>query len=185
MRYPDGHKEAMRASIVTSASRALRRGGLSGVSIPALMKEAGLTHGGFYGYFDNRDELVAAAILAAAEGTGASVLSDDAGDLAATLRAYLSKGHVDNPEGGCVLAALGAEGRSQPAPVRRAFATAARGFVRLLDRKLHRRRSASHANVPSDDTLALASKMIGAVVLARLVDDDELAGRILSAARRP
>src|SRR5262245_188353 len=58
MRYPEGHKEAVRASIVESAARVLRRDGLDGVSIPALMKEAGLTHGGFYGYFKNRDELV-------------------------------------------------------------------------------------------------------------------------------
>lgn len=181
MRYPDGHKEAMRASIVASASRALRRRGIAGVSIPALMKEAGLTHGGFYGYFESRDELVAEAVLSAAQETGANVLSEEAGDLAATLRIYLSKAHVDHPEGGCVLAALGGEGRSQPASVRRAFAAAARGFVSLLHRKLHRRSAAAQ---PSDDTLALASQMIGAVVLARLVDDDALARRILNAARR-
>jgi TetR/AcrR family transcriptional repressor of nem operon len=180
MRYPDGHKEAVRASIVENAARALRRDGLAGVSIPALMKKAGLTHGGFYVHFKSRDELVAAAIMAAAEGTGANVLSETIGDLGATLDVYLSKEHVKHPEGGCVLAALGSEGRSQPAPVRRAFAKAAQGFVRLLEQKVHKRSPKSHV---SDDTLRLAAQMIGAVVLARLVDDDTLAGRILEAAR--
>lgn len=183
MRYPDGHKEAVRASIVANAARALRRDGLGGVSIPALMKKAGLTHGGFYVHFKNRDELVAAAVLAAAEETGASVLSSEAGDLDAALRTYLSKEHVAHPEHGCVIAALGGEGRHQPAPVRRAFALAARGFIRLVSDQL-RRANRGGRDEQNDEALALASRMVGAVVLARLVDDDRLADRILAAARR-
>ena len=180
MRYPAGHKEAVRAEIVESAARALRRDGLAGVSIPALMKKAGLTHGGFYVHFTNRDELVAAAVLAAAESTGKSVLSEQAGDMRDTLDAYLSNEHVKHPERGCVLASLGTEGRRQSAPVKRAFAQAARGFIRLLERKAHIASPPEHV---SDDTLALASQMIGAVVLARLVDDEGLALRILKAAK--
>jgi len=85
MRYPQGHKEEVRAGIVEAASRALRRDGLAGVSVPALMKEAGLTHGGFYGHFKNRDELVAEAVLAAAEATATRVLSGGEGGLPAVL----------------------------------------------------------------------------------------------------
>lgn len=179
MRYPDGHKEAVRASIVTRAARALRRDGLAGVSIPALMKQAGLTHGGFYAHFRNRDELVAAAVRCAADASGSSVLSETTGDVTATVAAYLSQEHVDHPDRGCVLAALGSEGRRQPAVVRRAFAYAARGFLRLIDDKLG---TASHPDAPSDDAMRLASQMVGAVVLARLVGDRRLAGRILNAA---
>lgn len=181
MRYPEGHKESVRASIVEHAARALRRDGLAGVSIPALMRKAGLTHGGFYSHFKNRDELVAAAVTAAAEETGARVLSEEVGDLHATLGAYLSREHVEHPEGGCVIAALGSEGRRQPAPARRAFAKAARGFIGLLERKLHEKGAAGR---PRDDTLALAARMIGAVVLARLVDDGPLSDRILEAAKK-
>ena len=180
MRYPDGHKEGVRAGIVLKASRALRRGGLSGVSIPALMKEAGLTHGGFYGHFKNRDELVAAAVLAGAAETAERVLSEQAGSAEASVAAYLSKEHVEHPEFGCVLAALGTEGARQAPSVRRAFAESARGFVRLLERRLHKKSAPSQL---SDDTLQLAARMIGAVILARLVDDDALAERILRAAR--
>jgi TetR/AcrR family transcriptional regulator, transcriptional repressor for nem operon len=182
MRYPEGHKEAVRATIVKNAARALRHAGLAGVSIPVLMKQAGLTHGGFYAHFKNRDELVAAAVLSAADETGEALFSKDAGDLAATLRAYLSKEHVAHPERGCVLAALGTEGRQQSAPVRRAFAHAARGFIRLVSQKLE---AVSPDAERSDDALRLAAQMIGSILLARLVDDPALAGRILNAARRP
>lgn len=186
MRYPKGHKEEVRASIVASAARALRRHGLASVSVPALMKEAGLTHGGFYGHFKNRDELVAEAVMIAAEATGKGVLSKEAGDLERTLQLYLSTEHVAHPEGGCVLAALGTEGRTQPGPVRRAFAKAARGFVELLGEKTpgSAKAKAKKDGEPSDEALALASKMIGAVILARLVDDDALAKRILAAAKK-
>lgn len=170
----------MRASIVASAARTLRRKGLAGVSVPALMKEAGLTHGGFYVHFQSRDQLVAEAVMAAAEATGKNVLSCEAGDLSRTLELYLSKEHVKHPEAGCVLAALGTEGRTQPAPVRRAFAKAARGFVAHLDEKTV---TSPAGAPPSDETLVLASKMIGAVLLARLVDDDQLAARILNAVK--
>ena len=170
MRYPEGHKADVRAAIVHAAARALRRSGLAGVSIPALMREVGLTHGGFYAHFDSRDALVAEAVRAAAEQTGASVLSQ--GD---ARSAYLSMAHVEHPDEGCVLAALGTEGARQPPPVREAFAEAARGFVRLVD--------AADREAPSDEALRVAAQMVGAVVLARLVDDPALAERLLRAAR--
>jgi TetR/AcrR family transcriptional repressor of nem operon len=177
MRYPEGHKAQVRAGIVKKAARALRRDGLTGVSIPALMKKAGLTHGGFYSHFGSRDELVAEAVRTAADETGAAVLSKEAGDLQATLASYLSMDHAQHPERGCVLAALGTEGRRQAAPVRRAFAYAARGFIDLIAQKLE-------PGAPADEALRLSSQLVGAVVLARLVDDPDLAARVLEAARR-
>lgn len=177
MRYPEGHKAQVRAGIVQKAARALRREGLSGVSIPALMKKAGLTHGGFYSHFASRDELVAEAVRASADETGAAVLSKEAGDLQDTLAAYLSMDHVQHPERGCVLAALGTEGRRQSAPVRRAFAYAARGFIELIAQKVP-------PGAPDDEALRLSAQLVGAVVLARLVDDPDLAARVLEAAGR-
>jgi TetR/AcrR family transcriptional repressor of nem operon len=181
MRYAPGHNEAVRQSVVKAASRALRREGLAGVSIPGLMSKAGLTHGGFYVHFRNRDELVAEAVLAAAEETAARVLTGGQGGIRAVLDAYLSLEHVEHPADGCVLAALGSEARQQRSSVRRAFSAATRGFLGHLQGNLH---TAGASRQVSDDTLALAARMVGAVVLARLVDDPGLAGRILEAARR-
>jgi TetR/AcrR family transcriptional repressor of nem operon len=179
MRYPDSHKAEVRERIVRSAAAALRRAGLASVSIPALMKEAGLTHGGFYGHFQSRDALVAEAVAEAAEETAKRAFADDR-SLADVLGVYLSEGHVAHPEQGCVVAALGTEGPHQPAPVREAFAGVARGLLGLVERKLH---PVGRTRVPSDDALRLAATMVGAVVLARLVGDAPLAQRILAAAR--
>ena len=77
MRYPESHKAETRERIVRAAATALRKSGLAGVSIPALMKQAGLTHGGFYGYFRDRDELVADAIVSAASDTANGVFAED------------------------------------------------------------------------------------------------------------
>lgn len=180
MRYPEGHKEAKRASIVEQAAKALRRDGLAGVSIPALMKAAGLTHGGFYGYFEDREQLVAEAVLAAAGETRDRVLSTEAGDKGRMLDEYLSAAHVAHPEVGCVVAALGAEGARTEGPVRRAFARAGRGLIDLVERQLKPKRARTE---PSDEALRLTSQMVGAVVLARIVDDPALAKRLLAAAK--
>ena len=179
MRYADGHKDEVRKRIVRVASEALRRGGVSGVSIPALMKRAGLTHGGFYGYFRDRDSLVAEAVRSAGSDTADGVFAEEL-SLEETLQRYLSEGHVAHPEQGCVVAALGTEGERQPAPVRRAFAEVARGLVGLVEKKLHPGGSSKRM---SDEALRLTATMVGAVVLSRLVDDPRLAERILRAAR--
>lgn len=179
MRYPEGHKEQVRERIVAAASEALRKRGLEGVSIPALMKKVGLTHGGFYAHFGSRDELAAEAVRYAAAQTASRVFQGQ-DSLEDMLREYLSESHVAHPARGCVVAALGTEARHQSAPLRHAFAWAARGLLQLVERKL---RPAEGREEPGDDALRVASQMVGAVVLARLVEDPELARRLLAAAR--
>lgn len=179
MRYPDGHKDEVRSRIVAAASKALRREGLAGVSIPALMRKVGLTHGGFYSHFANRDELVAEAVRAAGAATAEGAFGDDH-DLEATLRLYLSPSHVEHPDQGCVVAALGTDAPRQSDVVRHAFGDVARGLLRLVEKKLH---PAARAGTLSDDALRLAATMVGAVVLGRLVDDPKLAERILRVAK--
>jgi AcrR family transcriptional regulator len=176
MRYPEGHKEGVHARIVEAAARALRKGGIDAVSIPKLMKLAGLTHGGFYGHFKDRDELVAEALKHAASD---SMLAGDK-PVAAMFDAYLSKEHALHPECGCVVAALGAEGSRQKGAVRRAFAEIGRGFLHYVERRLHP--NAAKDNL-SDEALTTASRMVGALVLARLVQDDALAERIFAATK--
>jgi TetR/AcrR family transcriptional regulator, transcriptional repressor for nem operon len=176
MRYPEGHNESMRTRIVEAASRALRRDGIDAVSIPKLMKLVGLTHGGFYVHFRNRDELVAEAV---AHTSADSAMASDA-PAAEAFNKYLSQDHVRHPELGCVLAALGVEGARQHGPVRRAFAEAAAGFLRGVERRLHPK---SSTGTLSDEALATAARMVGAVVLARLVQNEVLATRLLESAK--
>ena len=176
MRYPDGHNETMRTRIVEAASRALRRDGIDAVSIPKLMKLVGLTHGSFYVHFRDRDELVAEAVAHTATDSAMS----GAAPAAAAFNKYLSQDHVRHPELGCVIAALGIEGARQHGPVRRAFAEAATGLLRAVERRLHAK---SGNGTLSDEALATASRMVGAVVLARLVQDEALASRLLESAK--
>ena len=176
MRYPEGHKEAVRERIVRAAAKAIRKEGPLGVSIPSLMKKAGLTHGAFYAHFKKRDELVAEAIHSAADST-AEGLFRAAPDLACALERYLSASHLKHPEGGCVVAALGADAPREKALVRRALHRAAVGLLLLVEEKR------SGAESPSDESLRIASQMVGAVTLARMIDDPALQQRLLCAAR--
>lgn len=178
MRYPDGHNDSVRARIVETASRILRREGLEAVSIPTLMKAAGLTHGGFYVHFKDRDELVAEAVAHAAAD---SAFASEGATADEAFAKYLSRDHVDHLDHGCVIAALGDEGARQRGRVGRAFAEAARGLLRRIEHQLHPNRE---RRTLSDDTLRKASQIVGAVVLARLVQDDALADRLLATAKQ-
>jgi AcrR family transcriptional regulator len=183
MRYSKAHTEAVHERIVRAAASALRRHGISGIGIPALMKEAGLTHGGFYAHFKNRDALVAEAIRSAASDTSKGALADGK-TLAESLRLYLSMGHMEEVEQGCVVATLAAESTRQSKPVRRTFAEVTRLLIRLVDAKLHPDDRARAGADPSEDALRVTATMVGAIILARAVDDAPLAERILRAARR-
>ena len=180
MRYPDGHKEAVHQTIVRAAAKALRANGVAGIGIPALMKAAGLTHGGFYTHFRDRDALVAEAIRSAATDTASGAFGGGK-SLEETLTLYLSMAHVEHPQEGCVVAALAAESPRQSKPVRHAFAEVVRGLIALVHAKLHGKSQPA----PSDAALRLTATMVGAVILARAVEDPHLAERILKVARLP
>lgn len=195
LRYTAQHRDEARVRIVAAAARAIRERGLAEATIADIMGRAGLTHGAFYHHFADRDALLAEAISAATVDTRERVFADGV-DAASMLDMYCSLDHAAAPGEGCVLAALGTEAAHQEAsPVKAAFATAARGFIEHVARALRPAARGSrrdpgagpHAAIPrrlDDEALALAARMIGAVVLARLVDDRRLAARILAAARQ-
>ncbi len=179
MRYTEAHNEAVHERIVHAAAKALRRRGIMGIGIPDLMKQVGLTHGSFYSHFKNRDALVVEAIRAAASETSKGILAEGI-TLAQALRNYLSLAHVEQPEQGCVVAALAPESARQSKPIRQALAEAARALIRLVDGKLYPNRASTE---PREEALRVSATIVGAIVLARAVDDKVLAERILRAAR--
>src|SRR5689334_24425064 len=104
-RTTPSRKEATHERIVAAAARAIRRSGYAGTGVAEIMKEAGLTHGGFYAHFESREGMLAeAADRAGADGM--AVLARVAAEappskaLEAILRAYLSKAHVEGAETG-------------------------------------------------------------------------------------
>jgi AcrR family transcriptional regulator len=184
-RTAPSRKETSHERIVEAAARAIRRAGYDGVSVADIMKEAGLTHGGFYAHFDSREAMLAeAADRAGAEGLAAlervAAATPAPRALQAMLRTYLSKQHLESPENGCPVAALGSEMPRQAPEVRRAATRRIKEVIDLVARQ------ASDWGQPGAHERALAqvATMVGALVLARAVDDPKLSDALREAALR-
>jgi TetR/AcrR family transcriptional repressor of nem operon len=145
------------------------------------MRVAGLTHGGFYGHFESKDALVAEAlsrVLAGSVERWRKYAEEDAdGALARIVGRYLSRESRDNPSGACAVPSLGAEVIRQGPEARRAFTGGVKGLVGALA-ALMRRRTEEKRRAAAIATLA---SLVGAVVLARAVDDRAFSDEILSA----
>lgn len=170
-----GRKEVTHERIVSAAARATRRSGYAGTGVADIMKEVGLTHGGFYAHFASREAMLAeAADLAGAEGVAtlshvaAAVPANEA--LRSMIRAYLSKEHVDGVATGCPMAALGSEMPRQAPKVRRA---ATRRIKETID-FVARHSPADSSRSGYEQALVTVATMVGALVLARAVDDPRL-----------
>jgi TetR/AcrR family transcriptional repressor of nem operon len=179
MRMSTDRKAETRERILDSAMTLFREHGIDAVGVDAVMHRAGLTHGGFYAYFSSKEALVAEAAAASlARSASRWELISEQGDEAAALQrivdSYLDPAHVMAVDKGCVLATLGPDvARRQAA--RPAITASIRRMVDVLARCFHGRRR--------QRALAALSSMVGAVVLARLSDDEVLSQELLSAAR--
>jgi AcrR family transcriptional regulator len=178
-----GRKEATHERIVETAARAIRRSGYYGTGVAEIMKEAGLTHGGFYAHFDSREGMLAEAADRAGAETVAvlgrvAAAAPPKKTLEAMLRAYLSKEHVQGIETGCAVAALGSEMPRQSARVRRA---ATRWIKEMID--LLARQSPDWGQPGSHErALVTLATAVGALVVARAVDDPKLSNAVREAA---
>jgi AcrR family transcriptional regulator len=176
-------KEATHERIVEAAGRAIRRSGYSGTGVAEIMKQAGLTHGGFYAHFDSRDAMLAEAAdragaetVATMERVAAAAPPEQA--LQAVIRTYLSKAHVEAIETGCAVAALGSEMPRQAPKVRRA---ATRRIKEMID--LVGRQSPDWGQPGThEQALVTVATAVGALVLARAVDDPKLSDAVRQAA---
>ncbi|MBP2302628.1 TetR/AcrR family transcriptional regulator [Azospirillum picis] len=172
-----------RRRIVDVAGMLFRERGFNGIGVVDLMKEAGLTHGGFYGHFASKDDLAAEACARAMEEAAERwrrTADERGGDaLPALLTSYLSQRHRDHSGAGCPMAALGVDAARQGGAARGAFTRGLRPFIDLLGRLVPGRSAEARRKA----ALATLSGMVGALVLARAVDDPALSDEILEAAR--
>src|SRR5215213_8714998 len=176
-------KEATHERIVEAAARAIRRSGYGGTGVADIMKDAGLTHGGFYAHFDSREAMLAeAADRAGAESVARSARIAAAAPpqqaLQALLRAYLSKEHVEGAETGCAVAALGSEMPRQAPEVRRAATRRIKEMIDLVARQ------SPDWGLPGahEHALVTVATAVGALLLARAVDDPRLSDAVREAA---
>jgi TetR/AcrR family transcriptional regulator, transcriptional repressor for nem operon len=181
MPYSKEHKEKTRARIVDAARRLFNRHGFAGVSIDDIMAEAGLTRGGFYNHFGTKEELYAAVVSQVIDGTPASNWSRGECNASDTIpefvTAYLSREHLENREDCCSLMALPSDVARGGKPVKRAYRQVFEYMVENLQKDL----SGSDARQRG---LAIAALCIGAMTVARAIDDKALAREIREAARK-
>jgi TetR/AcrR family transcriptional repressor of nem operon len=164
-----------RSRILGAASRLFREKGFDAVSVAEVMSAAGLTHGGFYGHFASKDDLVAQALahVLAFDGSG------EGADLGGYLDAYLSSEHRDNAAEGCPTASMVADIRHQSAAARKAMTEGLRSQINRIAEVL--------TDVPAADRRRAAigswAAMVGAVIFARAIDDPALSDEVLEQTR--
>jgi TetR/AcrR family transcriptional regulator, transcriptional repressor for nem operon len=181
--HAPSRKEATHDRIVETAARAIRRSGYDGTGVAGIMKEAGLTHGGFYAHFESREAMLAEAAdragaetVTTMERVAAAAPPEQA--LQAMIRTYLSKAHVEAIETGCAVAALGSEMPRQAPKVRRAATRRIKEMIDLVARQSPEwGRPGAH-----ERALVTLATAVGALVLARAVDDPKLSDALREAA---
>lgn len=174
-----------RRRILGAAATAFREHGVERVGVRDVMKRAGLTRGGFYFHFADKDALLAEAIRDAAQSNAATHVSwaEDAPagrKLQAFVEGYLSEEHRDRPEAGCVVAALGGEIRRANARQRKAFTE---GIDATLTRIAGYLPGATSAERRAKAEL-LMSSMAGVLMVARVLSDRARSNALLAAARQ-
>lgn len=167
-----------RERILKAASRLMREHGISGVGVDALAEAAGMTHGSLYSQFGSKERLVEEAVAHAIAAKGREV--PDSFALSDYVSEYLSAAHRDLPGSGCPFAALGCEMSRQGKGVRERFTTGVRGMIGLLAERMG---SGLRQRQRYDKALATVASLVGALVLARAVNDSKLSDDILRATR--
>ena len=179
-----GHSQAEKAKsrqrILDAASQQLRELGLAGISIAELMKSAKLTHGGFYGHFVSRDDLIAEALDRALSDGEASALNALTAKGHHTLKSflnnYLSETHRDNPGSGCAVSALAAD-------VARADRRTRDVLTDYLEESFKIVGDLTDDEDPTTFGMTVMSTVVGAMILSRAVNDKVMSHRLLLSAR--
>ena len=184
MRYSKEHKQETHARIVRKASVRLREKGAHGIGVADLMKEAGLTHGGFYAHFDSREALVIEAFAHAMDRSveqWRKIAAETPPEkrLSTIIDSYVSTVHRDDPGRGCAVPTLGAEIARESAKTRKAFAAKLDQLIDVMadqipdvPRKTARRQA-----------MGTLATMMGTLVMSRVAGSGELSDEILAAGR--
>jgi TetR/AcrR family transcriptional regulator, transcriptional repressor for nem operon len=181
MRYPTAETADKHRKIIREASRLFRERGFSGVSVAEIMQATGLTHGPFYNHFPSKEDLMAKSLEHGMQSTLADIeqVGNSAKKTAEYLNRYLSAAHRDATGKGCTMAALAADVR-QYSEVRRTFTT----HVRAVLEKMVSYFSWRSKRSARGDSIRMLSTMVGAIILARAVDDEAFSKEILRETRR-
>jgi TetR/AcrR family transcriptional regulator, transcriptional repressor for nem operon len=184
MRYSREHKLETHARIVKRASVRLREKGAHGIGVADLMKDAGLTHGGFYAHFDSREALVIEAFAHAMDRSSErwrKLAEQTPPDqrMAAIVESYLTPAHRDDPGHGCAIPTLAAEIARESSKTRKAFAAKLEQMIDTLAAQIP---DISRKAARKQATAVIAT-MIGTLVMARVAGNGDVSEEILNAGR--
>jgi AcrR family transcriptional regulator len=183
MAYPAGHRTAVKKKIVDSARRLFNRHGFENVSLNQIMAGAGLTHGGFYSYFNSKSELYAEVLgcfftdpdwESCWDGVQVDLSSSDVG--AQVVRAYLSRQHFEDVENSCPMVALPTDVARSGEVARSAFETVFKAMVSVLERSM-----APNGRRKRTTAQAIAALSIGGMIIARTIVDRAHADQLRAA----
>src|SRR6478736_5786586 len=180
MRYSREHKQETHDRIVKKASVRLREKGAHGIGVADLMKEAGLTHGGFYAHFDSREALVIEAFAYAMDRANErwrkmAEQTPPEKRFSAIVETYLTPVHRDDPGHGCAVPALGAEIARESPKTRKAFAAKLEQMIEMMTDQI--------PDVPRKAAIAALTTMMGTLVLSRIAGTGEFSDEILGSGR--
>jgi TetR/AcrR family transcriptional repressor of nem operon len=174
MPYPSGHRTEVERKIVESARKLFNRHGFDGVSLHQIMAGAGLTHGGFYSYFQSKSDLYAEVLGCfftdphwknCWEGVEVDLTSSGAGEQ--VIHAYLSDQHLENVANSCPMVALPSDVARSGPRAKRAFQTVFQAMVDVLNRSLPKAQRSSRPSTAQ----AIAALCVGGMVVARAIAD--------------
>lgn len=181
MRVSRAQAEENRQTVINVASRLFREHGFDGIGLKDLMEGAGLTQGAFYKQFESKDDLAAQASRRALENAlqrwTAAAEANPEDPLGAVVAFYLSMGHRTERMDGCPVVALGSDAARQGAEVKASFEAGIRDYLALLGGWL-----GEAGGEPGGKAMAVLATMVGAVLLSRAVDDEQMSKRFLQAA---
>jgi len=182
MRVSRIQAEENRQTVINVASRLFREYGFDGIGLKDLMEGAGLTQGAFYKQFASKDDLAAQASRRALESAfhrwSAAAAANPQDPLGAVIAFYLSMEHCAERMDGCPIAALGSDAARQSADVKASFEAGIREYVEMLGSWV----GEADGEEPDGKAMAVLSTMVGAVLLARAVNDKRLSKRFLQSA---
>jgi TetR/AcrR family transcriptional regulator, transcriptional repressor for nem operon len=184
MRYSKEHKQETHARIVKKASVRLREKGAHGIGVADLMKEAGLTHGGFYAHFDSREALVIEAFGYAMDRATERwrKMSEEIPPekrFSTIIETYLTPGHRDDPGHGCAVPALGAEIARESPKTRKAFAAKIEQMIEMMTDQI----TGVPRKAARKQAIAALTTMMGTLVLSRIAGTGEFSDEILASGR--
>lgn len=178
-----GHSQAEKAQnrerILNEAAKQIRESGLESLSVGSLMERVNLTHGGFYGHFASRAELIEQALERALREGEAKVRASDVPDRPASatalVKGYLSRTHRDSPERGCAIAALISDVGRADTRFRAMMEPHIENFIAKAARVL--------ASESEDEAILAVSAMVGALAISRVITDPKRSDTVLRAVR--